>query len=137
MNEQSEFTQFFIMKTIYQAPISLGELYDKITILEIKLDRISDPAKRENVMNELKALSSFEKTPISKEIYDQLKTDNEKLWEIEDKIREKERKKEFDDEFIQLARSVYFTNDQRSETKKLINVLYGSELVEEKSYERY
>ena len=119
-------------------PVSLGELYDKISILEIKLARIQDTKKLANISkeyNELKAVAS--QYPIDDDLYSQLKEINEQLWEIEDDIREEERNKDFGEDFIKLARSVYFTNDKRSDVKKEINLKYGSDFVEEKSYEAY
>ena len=122
--------------------ISIGEFFDKLTILEIKRERISDGAKLTNINNELDALNALLDTlPISRddvmEEAAELKSINEKLWVIEDDIREKERAKAFDEEFIELARSVYFTNDKRSDVKRAINVKLGSDFVEEKSYEDY
>jgi hypothetical protein len=121
---------------------SFGEFLDKITILEIKRERISDSAKLENVNRELNLLhKSWEAHPASKtDISDEmarLKAINEKLWEIEDDIRDKERNKAFDQEFIELARAVYFTNDDRAAVKRELNLKLGSELVEEKSYADY
>ena len=121
---------------------SFGEFLDKITILEIKRERISDPAKLENVNRELNLLQESwaahpaSKTDISDEMA-RLKAINEKLWEIEDDIRDKERNKAFDQEFIELARAVYFTNDERAAVKRELNLKLGSELVEEKSYADY
>ncbi len=120
--------------------ISIGELVDKITILEIKSERIKDEEKLKNVKNELSALKKYlSQTIISEESkeFNQLKKVNEELWEIEDKIRIKEQKQEFDNEFIQLARSVYFKNDTRFEIKKKINLLTSSEFIEEKEYVDY
>lgn len=122
--------------------ISVGEFLDKITILEIKAERISDPAKLKNIHTELDTLrqtwanSPFSKQNIAAEI-SQLKAINEKLWIIEDDIRDKERDGAFDQEFIELARAVYFTNDERAAVKRTINVKVGSALVEEKSYADY
>jgi hypothetical protein len=121
---------------------SFGEFLDKITILEIKNERISDSAKLENVNRELKLLrESWAAHPASKtDISDEmarLKTINEKLWEIEDDIRDKERDKTFDQEFIELARAVYFTNDDRAAVKRELNLKLGSDLIEEKSYADY
>lgn len=119
--------------------VSVGEFLDKISILEIKKERIDDDEKLVNIERELNLLISlwdqslFSQQDISKE-YGQLKAINEQLWEIEDKIREKEMCDEFDKEFVALARSVYITNDKRAHIKKQINVKLGSELVEEKSY---
>jgi hypothetical protein len=124
------------------AEISVGEFLDKITILEIKSERIDDPAKLENIHKELNTLrktwtaSPFSQQDITVEIAE-LKTINEALWDIEDDIRDKESEAAFDDQFIQLARSVYVTNDQRAAVKRKINVKVGSELVEEKSYADY
>lgn len=122
--------------------ISVGELLDKITILQIKEERIKDAAKLENVKRELGVLqlhwdsSPYSKVDLQNSIVD-LKKINESLWEIEDAIRLKEGELEFDKEFIELARSVYFTNDKRAEIKREINNKTGSELVEEKSYSDY
>ena len=122
--------------------ISIGEFFDKITILEIKKERIHDAAKLENINKELAALNELlEKLPFSRadiqKEYDELKSINEKLWVIEDDIRDKESAKAFDDVFIELARSVYFTNDKRSDVKRTINLKLGSNFIEEKSYEEY
>ena len=122
--------------------ISFGEFLDKITILEIKSERISDAVKLENVNRELTLLrNSWAAHPASKtDISDEmarLKVINEKLWEIEDDIRDKERNKLFDQEFIELARAVYFTNDERAAVKRELNLKLGSGLVEEKSYADY
>ncbi len=122
--------------------ISIGEFFDKITILEIKNDRIKDADKRENINRELSALNALlEKLPWSRDDVeaevDALRGVNEELWVIEDDIRDKEAKKEFDQQFIELARSVYITNDRRSEIKRDINLKLGSDFIEEKSYEEY
>ena len=127
---------------IIQVPVSPGEVLDKITILEIKSERISDPAKVANVRRELDLLSATWQQSVTqdetiKRIHSELKTINEALWEIEDDIRDKERAREFDQRFIDLARSVYVTNDQRANAKKELNVYLGSEIVEEKSYQDY
>ena len=122
--------------------ISIGEFFDKITILEIKNERIEDETKLENINKELDALNAlldrlpFSRADIQQE-YDELKAINEKLWVIEDDIRDKESVKEFDLAFIELARSVYFTNDKRSDVKRSINLKLGSDFIEEKSYEEY
>lgn len=122
--------------------ISIGEFFDKITILEIKQERIKDTAKLENINKELDSLNKlllqlpFSRADVADEVAE-LKSINEKLWEIEDDIREKESQKSFDEGFIELARSVYFTNDRRSEVKRNINLKLGSDFVEEKSYEEY
>jgi len=124
------------------APISVGELLDKITILEIKLERMTDAAKLANVRKELELLNAtWAQAPESRhDINAQhaaLKAVNERLWVIEDDIRDKERAKAFDDEFIRLARAVYFENDERARVKREINTMLGSALVEEKSYQQY
>ncbi len=122
--------------------VSIGELLDKITILEIKSVKIQDPQKLTNVNNELASLrltwaeSPLSGTDVSSQI-SQLKAVNEALWDIEDNIRRKEAAQAFDDEFIQLARSVYHQNDIRAAVKKDINNLLGSDLVEEKFYVDY
>ena len=119
-------------------PTSLGELYDKISILEIKLANIDSIKKKFNISNEYNQLKKIsEKYPIDDNLYDQLKTINQKLWNIEDEIRDEEIAGNFGKNFINLARSVYFTNDQRSKLKKEINIKYGSDLIEEKSYKKY
>ena len=125
-----------------QVPISPGELIDKLTILEIKSANIRDAAKLANVNVELKALqdtwrsSAFANATIDAE-WTLLREINKKLWDIEDLIRDKEREKKFDQEFIELARAVYFTNDERATVKKQINTKLGSKIVEEKSYAKY
>ena len=124
-----------------QVEISIGELFDKLTILEIKIDKINDPAKLENVTKEWKALneksmdilSIFADSVLFKKI-DQLKNVNEELWWVEDSIRENEKKQIFDKEFVELARAVYKLNDERSEIKRQINLLTKSNIIEEKSY---
>lgn len=123
-------------------PVSFGELLDKIAILQIKSERIDDAAKLENVRKELSAL---EKTWMGHpaavgdvvRLRAELKQVNERLWEIEDAIRVKEKAREFDDEFVRLARSVYFENDERARLKREINLALGSSYVEEKSYQDY
>ena len=129
----------FLKKKIINVPISVGELIDKITILEIKKDNLKN-LKLKNILKELSFLRAvLEKNSIfiPDEIFFQLKSINLKLWDIEDKIRIKEKNKEFDNEFIELARSVYLNNDTRSETKKELNIIFNSEIIEEKSYEKY
>lgn len=125
-----------------QVPVSVGEVLDKITILQIKLAHISDAAKRVNIQNELDALLPLVagdefSTELMQCLMAKLKAVNEALWDIEDDIREKEAAKSFDAEFIRLARAVYVTNDKRAEIKKQINLATGSALIEEKSYETY
>ena len=127
---------------IIQVPVSPGEVLDKITILEIKSERISDAGKLANVKRELELLQaswaqSVDEDETVQRIHGELKAINEALWEIEDDIRDKERAREFDQVFIELARSVYVTNDQRADAKKELNLYLGSEIVEEKSYQDY
>ena len=122
--------------------ISIGEFFDKLTILEIKKEQISDENKLANINKELNALNAlldslpFSRVDVESEV-NELKVINEKLWAIEDDIRDKESQKSFDQAFIELARSVYFTNDRRSDVKRDINIKLGSDFVEEKSYEEY
>lgn len=125
---------------VITAQISFGELVDKITILTIKSERITNEAKLKNVHTELEALQKIYdeyigSRPDALQLQELLKQINEILWEIEDAIRIKERKKEFDAEFIELARNVYITNDKRCGIKKEIDALLGSLITEEKSYE--
>jgi len=127
---------------IILVPVSPGEVLDKITILEIKSERMNDAGKLANVKRELELLQaawlqSVVEDETVRRIHAELKTINEALWEIEDDIRDKERAREFDQRFIDLARSVYVTNDQRANAKKELNVYLGSEIVEEKSYQDY
>lgn len=120
--------------------VSNGEIIDKITILEIKLEKIKNPEKLKNVKNEYDLLNEYiPQIGVTREhdLYKSLKEINLKLWDIEDLLRVKEQKQEFDTEFIELARSVYFTNDTRAEIKKEINHLSGSSLFEEKEYVDY
>jgi len=121
-----------------EIPVALGELYDKITILTIKTERIKDEGKLKNIRYELTRLEHIAKEyPIEQELFDALKKINESLWGIEDNIRLKEKRKEYDEIFIKLAQSVYINNDERSAIKREINLKYGSDIVEEKSYEDY
>ena len=125
-----------------QVPISPGELLDKITILQIKSERIRDPAKLANVNNELEMLTRVWERCVAADaeieaLAARLKSINEALWEIEDDIRDEERNKRFGDRFIELARAVYVTNDERAEAKKRVNLHLGSGIVEEKSYQDY
>ena len=123
-------------------PVSYGELLDKIAILQIKSERMTDPDKLSNVRAELSALEqtwmahSAAVADIAK-LRAQLKAVNERLWTIEDDIRIKEKAQAFDADFIRLARSVYFENDQRARIKREINTVLGSAYVEEKSYQDY
>jgi len=119
--------------------VSNGEITDKLTIIEIKLERISDEAKLVNLRNEYKVLNEAvsqiidKNDPLYKELYDI----NCELWDIEDHIRDLERNKDFGQDFVETARAVYFTNDKRSDVKRRINEKTGSNLIEEKSYEDY
>lgn len=130
------------MSTEIKVPVSPGELVDKITILQIKSDRITDPEKVANVRIELMLLeqtwrdSAHATSDIDAE-WAALRRINEKLWDVEDRLREKERVRTFDKEFIDLARAVYFTNDERAAVKREINTKLGSKIVEEKSYAKY
>src|SRR5271167_5221448 len=125
-----------------KVPISPGEMLDKITILRIKSARMADPKKLANVRLELDALeltwgaSAYAKADMDAEMTALLKV-NERLWVIEDEIRDKERAQAFDAEFIRLARAVYFENDERAAIKRRINDKLGSSIVEEKSYAAY
>jgi hypothetical protein len=125
-----------------KVPISPGELLDKITILRIKSLRMTDPDKLANVRLELDALqetwkdSAFAKIDIDADVI-ALQAVNERLWVIEDDIRDKERERDFGAEFIRLARAVYFENDERAAIKRRINLKLGSAIVEEKSYRKY
>ena len=121
------------------APISIGELIDKITILEIK-QKYMTGIKLKNINKEMKLLKNIlqdKNLEINIDLIKNLKKINKKLWEIEDNIRIKESNQEFDEEFIKLARSVYIENDKRASIKKEINQKYNSDLVEEKSYKNY
>jgi hypothetical protein len=125
-------------------PVSVGELIDKITILEIKQQRISDPAKQPNIVRELAALMQvvdqqqlgYPAGPLA-ELGRELSAVNQQLWGIEDDIRECERQADFGPRFVELARAVYHRNDERAAIKRRINEQCGSELVEEKSYAAY
>ena len=123
-------------------PVSFGELLDKIAILQIKSERMTDAAKLANVRNELTALeTTWAAHPASRQDIDALRADlkavNERLWVIEDDIRLQEKAQTFDGEFVRLARAVYFENDVRARVKKDINLALGSAYVEEKSYQDY
>lgn len=123
-------------------PVSPGEFLDKLSILEIKSERMSDAAKLKNVRNELSLLrrvwsgSAYANKDIEEE-YQQLRSVNEQLWDIEDRIRLKEADKDFGQDFIDLARSVYILNDRRAASKRRLNEALGSDLIEEKSYADY
>jgi hypothetical protein len=119
--------------------VSIGEIVDKLTILKIKKNNITDESKLFNIIAEYDYLYDvvFNQLKIESDDFNNLLLVNENLWKIEDDIRDKERDKVFDTEFIELARSVYTTNDKRAEIKKEINLKYGSLFVEEKSYSNY
>ena len=119
--------------------VSNGEIADKLTIIEIKLERIKDPGKLANLRNEYEVVNQAMGTIMDKShpLYRQLYDINTQLWVIEDHIRDLERARDFGDDFIQTARSVYFINDERSDVKRKINEITGSNLFEEKSYEQY
>ena len=128
------------MTTDILVPISPGELIDKITILRIKVARITDPSKLANVKMELEALERVWQEcglPITQVEARGLQDVNTRLWDIEDRIRDEERAQTFGGEFIALARSVYVENDERAALKKRINLALGSRIVEEKSYQPY
>ena len=124
-----------------QVEISIGELFDKLTILEIKMEKIDNKSKIENIRKEwdilhdksMSILSIFAEQSLFKKVF-KLEEINRKLWDIEDWIRECEKQERFDKEFVELARSIYKLNDQRSEIKKEINLLTKSNIIEEKSY---
>ena len=122
-------------------PISVGELMDKITILEIKSERIKNPSQLENILRELEALRAVRLRDIERDMLDKLSAElkrvNAKLWDVEDAIRDCEARSDFGEPFIELARMVYQLNDERSRLKKAINLASGSRLVEEKSYSFY
>jgi hypothetical protein len=123
-------------------PISPGELLDKITILQIKSERIADPAKVANVRTELEMLDKVWRQAVDQDdeieaLTTELKSINEALWEIEDDIRDEERNRRFGERFIELARAVYVTNDERANAKKKVNLHLNSSIVEEKSYQDY
>ena len=125
-----------------QIPISPGEVVDRLTILEIKSERIDDPAKLVNIRHELDLLATAAGAAIPESaemtaLKSELKAVNEKLWEIEDAIRDCERARDFGDTFIELARAVYRTNDERAALKGRINEALGSAIREEKSYKPY
>jgi DNA-directed RNA polymerase beta' subunit len=130
-----------ITKKIY-SEISAGELFDKISILEIKKNKIKDKSKVKIVLKELNSLQETVKENVAKskslaKLYKKLKSVNLKLWKIEDDIRDCERKSNFNEKFIKLARAVYFINDERSRVKNKINSLTKSNISEVKSYRKY
>ncbi|HEX4173271.1 MAG TPA: DUF6165 family protein [Acetobacteraceae bacterium] len=128
------------MSVIPRVPVSWGELLDKITILEIKAERLSAPAARQNAVHELALLRAELATDVPPgltALRGQLAAVNRQLWDTEDAIRRKEAGQAFDTEFIELARAVYRCNDERSRIKRAINELLGSEIIEEKQYVGY
>jgi Family of unknown function (DUF6165) len=141
LSSRKKFAKIAPMNDV-RTPISPGELLDKITILRIKSMRMSNPEKLANVRMELQALeetwrgSPYAKSGIEADVNALLEV-NERLWVIEDDIRDKERAQAFDAEFIRLARAVYFENDERAAIKRRINLKLGSSIVEEKSYAEY
>ncbi|MCF6225462.1 MAG: DUF6165 family protein [Xanthomonadales bacterium] len=123
-------------------PVSPGEMLDKITILEIKSERIDDPIKVANVRHELELLTTVWSKAVADDstisaLKARMKSINEELWVIEDDIRDQEKAKDFGSRFVELARAVYVTNDQRAAAKKELNLYLGSDIVEEKSYQDY
>tara|TARA_B100001029_G_scaffold167061_1_gene159963 strand:+ start:5749 stop:6141 length:393 start_codon:yes stop_codon:yes gene_type:complete len=126
-----------------EIPISTGELLDKLSILEIKKDKVKDSTKLKNINHEYDLLSNLSKNLKEKDeksfnsLYEEILKVNKKLWDIEDKIRILESEKRFDEEFILVARSVYFINDDRFDIKKKINETFGSDVAEEKEYIEY
>ncbi|HHB51903.1 MAG TPA: hypothetical protein ENK75_02480 [Saprospiraceae bacterium] len=119
--------------------VSNGEIADKLSIIEIKLKHIQDTKKQKNLQKEYLVLDEAVSKIIDKEheLYKELLAINQELWNIEDTIRDLERDKDFGEKFIETARAVYFTNDKRSDVKRRINELTGSNLIEEKSYQKY
>ena len=124
-----------------EIPISPGELVDKVSILKIKSENIKDPLKLKNVSYELNVLSKLMKDKLKMDFkdpdFEELYIINLEIWHIEDNIRKKEKDKMFDNEFVQLARLVYLTNDRRAKIKKAIDITFKSKIGEEKSYEKY
>ncbi len=136
------FTYTALSMSEITVPVSFGELLDKLSILQIKSERMDDPAKLANVRTELSALEqTWMAHPAAGHDIVRLRADlkavNERLWDIEDAVRVKERAGEFGEDFVQLARSVYLENDERARIKKAINLALGSAYVEEKSYADY
>lgn len=122
--------------------VSPGEILDRLTILEIKAERMTEPAKLANVRHELDELAAVvarrvPQTPEIKALHDELKGINAKLWDIEDEIRDCERARDFGEKFVALARAVYHTNDSRAAVKRRINDTLGADIIEEKSYAPY
>ena len=118
-------------------PISIGELFDKYSILVIKSEKIKNSKKLENIHKELNVLKSIKEKYNNNDLLNQLKSINEKLWDIENEKRQKEKDKIFDNEFIELARNVYIWNDKRSEIKNQINLFFNSNILDVKEYTQY
>ena len=138
--DKTKYLLFLIRQVIeMKIEVSNGEIIDKLTILQIKLERIKDEAKLENIRKEYDELKKQAFTVINQDspLYRALYDINCELWDIEDHIRDLERRKDFGADFIETARSVYFKNDRRAEIKKKINIVTSSGLTEEKSYEKY
>jgi hypothetical protein len=134
-----ERTHSHLKSAIIFAPVSLGELIDKITILEIKSQKLVGSSQK-NTIKELLALKDTLKNlefEVNADLMQQLRDVNQSLWSIEDEIRDKEIQKDFGDSFVNLARSIYKLNDRRASVKKKINLHYNSEFIEEKSYNEY
>ncbi len=129
----------YLKKNNMKIEVSIGEIVDKLSILQIKTEFIKNEEKLNNVKKEYDYLYDivFNEMKIKQSDFFDMVSINQELWKIEDDIRDKERAKEFDNEFIRLARAVYVTNDKRAEVKKVINIKYGSLFVEEKSYQKY
>lgn len=139
MGDHLNFIIFEANQPNMKIEVSNGEIIDKLTIIQIKLERISDDVKLRNLRNEFDVLSKAASGILENTdpLYSALYKVNCDLWDIEDKIRDLERKKDFNREFIETARAVYFMNDKRSEIKREINIRTSSGLIEEKSYEKY
>jgi len=131
--------KFDINWTGMKIEVSNGEIIDKLTIVRIKLEHISDAAKRENIIREYDILKEASASILNEDdpLYLALYKINNTLWDIEDRIRDLERRKDFGSDFVSAARSVYFNNDKRAELKREINIKTSSGLMEEKSYEKY
>jgi hypothetical protein len=130
------------MKQAVEAPIAIGELIDKITILEIKVARFTDPTKTRNALAELELLvqrreSAIPPTEALAELAAELRMANERIWDLEDAIRDCERRGDFGPDFVTIARCIYSSNDERAAVKRRINLEFGSAIIEEKSYSAY
>ncbi len=130
------------MSLLIEIPVAAGELIDKISILEIKAEKLTDQKKLENVRTELDMLrarcqDAIVPTDILTGLMQQIKTVNMRIWDLEDGIRDHERRREFDAKFVELARAIYQANDERAKLKRDLNVRFGSLIIEEKSYTSY